>query len=105
LIPTTVAARWDGANLVLNVRVQPRASRNEVTGVCDGQLRLRTTAAAQGGKANKAVIALVADYLGIAPSRIELRRGWTNRNKQLVVAGPLDLPDGLAVAGPVTNGL
>jgi len=90
-----VAVRRKGGNYVINVRVQPRASRNEVLGVQDGRLRVRTTVAPTDGKANKSVILLLARHLGVAPSRITQSRGLTHRNKQFIVEGPLDLPNGL----------
>jgi len=84
--------RQVGDELVLSLRVQPRASRNEVLEVRDGRLLIRTTAAPADGKANKAVIRLLADFLDIAPSRISLVRGQTQRNKIVRVSGPVELP-------------
>ncbi|MDH3612607.1 MAG: DUF167 domain-containing protein [Gammaproteobacteria bacterium] len=99
------AARWDGGNLVLQVRVQPRASRNEILGVSDAQLRVRTTAPPVDGKANKAVIRLLADYLQVPPSRIRLTHGTTHRNKRFIIDGPVRIPHGLPVASRASNGL
>lgn len=96
--------RQDGDDLVLSVRVQPRASKNEILDVRDGRLRLRTTAPPTDGKANQAVIKLIAAYLQIAPSRISLMRGKTQRNKQLRIAGPVKLPQSGA-PGDAANGL
>jgi len=84
-----------GEKHVIDVRVQPRASRDEVLGVIEGRLRVRTTAAPTDGKANKAVVKLLARYFGVAPSRITQTRGLTHRNKQFIVEGHVDLPDGL----------
>jgi uncharacterized protein (TIGR00251 family) len=81
--------RHVGDDLLIQVRVQPRASRNEILSARDGRLRLRTTAAPADGKANKAVIKLLADFLGVAPSRISLVRGMAQRDKQLRVRGPV----------------
>ena len=67
------------------MRVSPRAKHNAVTGVANGRLLVRTTAAPADGKANKAVIKLLADYLDIPRSRIELRRGAVTRDKVFVV--------------------
>ena len=93
-----------GDELVLSIRVQPRARRDEVLDVRNGRLLVRTTAAPADGKANKAVISLLASFLGIAPSRIRLVRGKSHRDKQLRIAGPLELP--LAIApGHRANGL
>lgn len=99
------AANWSGNDLILRVRVQPRASRNEVLGVSNGSLRVRTTAAPTDGKANKAVIRLLADYLDVPVARINLTHGHAHRNKRLIIAGPVALPDDLRVATDASNGL
>lgn len=67
------------------MRVTPRAKHNGVTGVSNGFLQVRTTAPPADNKANKAVAKLLADYLEIPVSRIELLRGTTHRNKQFLV--------------------
>jgi len=78
---------------LLEVRVQPRARRNEVVGQVGGVLRVRVTAAPEGGEANRAVIGLLADALGVAPSRIELVRGATSRDKLFrIERRPLTMP-------------
>lgn len=78
-----------GDDLVVAIRVIPRASHNVVLGVVDGSLRVRTTAPPADGKANKAVVRLVAKFLGLPPSRIEVLRGLKQRNKQLLIRGPI----------------
>ena len=84
--------RRAGDELAVSLRVQPRASRNEVLGVRDGRLVIRTTAAPADGKANRAVIKLLAALLDIAPSRIRLVRGQGQRNKVVRISGPVELP-------------
>ena len=74
---------------LVEVRVQPRARRNEVVGQVGGVLRVRVTAAPEGGEANRAVIGLLADALGVAPSRIELVRGATSRDKLFRIEPPV----------------
>ncbi len=56
-----------------------------MAGIRNGDLHVRTTAPPADGKANKAVVRLLADYLDVAPSRISLLRGETHRNKQFLV--------------------
>jgi uncharacterized protein (TIGR00251 family) len=85
-----------GDELALAVRVQPRASSNEILDVRDGRLLIRTTAAPADGKANTAVIRLLATFFGIAPSRIRLVRGQAQRNKLLHISGPVDMPRAIA---------
>jgi uncharacterized protein (TIGR00251 family) len=65
--------------------VSPRAKHNTVTGVSDGSLIVRTTAPPADGKANKAVIGMLARFLDVAPSRISLLRGGTTRHKQFLI--------------------
>ncbi|WP_347266987.1 DUF167 domain-containing protein [Paracoccus sp. (in: a-proteobacteria)] len=62
------------------VRVTPRAARNAV--ILDGDmLRVTVTAVPEDGKANAAVIKLLARALGVAKSRLELVRGASGRDK------------------------
>ena len=93
---TEPCVRRDGDGLAVAVRVQPRASRNEVLGIRNSRLLVRTTAAPADGKANKAVIRLLAAFLGVAPSRVRLVRGQAQRNKLLHISGPVELPPAIA---------
>ncbi|RCW84801.1 DUF167 domain-containing protein [Paracoccus lutimaris] len=62
------------------IRVTPRASRNAVT--LDGDMiRVSVTVVPEDGKANAAVIKLLAKALGVAKSRLVLVRGATARDK------------------------
>ncbi|SIQ31120.1 hypothetical protein SAMN05421641_10655 [Paracoccus thiocyanatus] len=62
------------------VRVTPRASRNAV--ILDaGTIRVTVTTIPEDGKANAAVIKLLAKALGVAKSRLVLVRGATGRDK------------------------
>lgn len=72
----------------LRVRVQPKARRNEIVEQADGVFRVRVTAAPADGAANRAVIALLAEAFGVAPSRVALVRGATSRDKQFRIEPP-----------------
>jgi uncharacterized protein (TIGR00251 family) len=72
---------------VLRVRVQPRASRNAITGWRQDALAVRVTAPPVGGAANAAVTRLLADALDVAPSAIALLRGECSRDKLVRVNG------------------
>jgi uncharacterized protein (TIGR00251 family) len=67
--------------IIFNVYVQPRASRNELCGICCGELKLRLTSPPVEGSANKMCIQYLADLLGIAKSRIDIVRGEKSRHK------------------------
>ena len=65
--------------------MQPRASRNRVTGYRDGTLRVSVTASPQDGRANAALLELLADTLGIAKSSLRIVRGSASRDKVVAV--------------------
>lgn len=69
------------------VRLQPRASSNEVTGERDDAIAIRVTAPPVDGKANAALIGFVAKRLKVAKSRIAITRGETGRDKLLEIEG------------------
>ncbi len=79
---------------ILPVSVHPGAWRNEIRGLQNGQLKIGVTQAPEKGKANKAVIELLAKSLGLRKSQIELLAGETSRQKRFLIRG-LD-PDELA---------
>ena len=88
--------------LRLRIRVTPNASADRIDGpetLSDGTcvLRLRTRAVPEGGRANVAVIALLAKHLGVPKSTITLVAGDTARLKTLHIDGdPTDLAARLA---------
>jgi uncharacterized protein len=65
----------------------PRSSVNHVDGVLDGVLRLRVTAPAVEGAANSALLALLADELGVARRDVRIVAGAASRQKLVVVDG------------------
>lgn len=94
----------DGPTLAL--RVTPKSSRDAVTGLhvaADGAVALavRVTAPPDKGKANQAVIALLARTFRLPKSAFTLIAGETGRNKVVFVAG--NLPDLEAVIAPYRN--
>jgi uncharacterized protein (TIGR00251 family) len=70
---------------ILEVWVQPRASRSEIVGYRDQFLHLRVTAPPVEGEANQSVIKLIAQALGIPPSRVEILKGGRGRRKKVRV--------------------
>jgi uncharacterized protein YggU (UPF0235/DUF167 family) len=86
--PWTVAA----SGLSVVVRLTPRGGRDSIDGIAqraDGQyvLKARVRAAATGGEANDALIALLADSAGVPPRDVALVSGATARIKRLTIAG------------------
>jgi uncharacterized protein (TIGR00251 family) len=79
--------RLAGDDLLLHLRVQPRASRSRLDAIDTGVLRLRVGAAPVDGGANRAVVDLLAASFGIARSRVSIERGEGSRTKQVRIAG------------------
>ena len=83
--------RRDGADLLLAIRLSPRASREQIGGLFTDShgarwLQASVTAPPDRGKANAALIALLAKRLRIPASTILLEAGDTNRLKRLRIA-------------------
>lgn len=74
------------ASPIVTLRVTPRADRTEVVGRrADGVIAVRVTAAPADGKANAAVIKVVADAIGTRPSGLSLISGQSGRDKRVQV--------------------
>lgn len=71
----------------LQVRVAPRASRSAIAGVHDGALKLSLTAAPVDGAANDALIALLADAIGVPKRALSITRGQHARTKTVHIEG------------------
>jgi len=82
-----------GTDLFIRVRVTPNAARNAVAGLvmrADNRqfLAIRTSALAENGKANSAVIAIVAKALGVTKTSIAIATGSQSREKTLLISSP-----------------
>ncbi len=72
---------------VMPLKVTAGGRRNALGDVHDGRLRVTVTAAAEKGKANRAVIDLMSSALGIPKSDLQITAGQTQSRKSLLVAG------------------
>lgn len=71
--------------IVVKIYVQPKSSRNQVSGIYRGALKLKITSPPVDGAANKMCIRFFAKQLGVAKSRLEIVSGRTGRMKRLLV--------------------
>jgi uncharacterized protein len=92
--PPPGGAPWNlrGDDVVLSVRLTPNASRDEIDGVAriaDGSpiLKVRVRAAPEGGKANGALLRLLAKTLGVPARTVRLEWGARGRMKTLCLQG------------------
>ena len=80
------AAKAEGEGWFLAVRVQPGAKKSEYVGVADNRLRIRLAAPAVENKANKALIAFIAQTLGLRSAKVRLISGETSRLKRVLIS-------------------
>ena len=73
--------------VILPVRAQPGARKSGVMAEQGGSLKVAVTAPPQDGKANKALLEVLRDALGLKRSQIELVSGQTSREKRFLVRG------------------
>lgn len=71
--------------LVIRIKAVPGASRECVAGMLGDRVKVRVQAAAEGGKANKAILGLLARSLGVPRARVELVSGQTNPEKVVAI--------------------
>jgi uncharacterized protein (TIGR00251 family) len=85
--------QWQGENLILHLRVQPRASRDEIIGPHGSDaLKVRITAPPVEGQANDHLIRFLAKAFGVSRSQVRLLAGDSSRSKHLSIDAPRKLP-------------
>ena len=80
-----IAVTETGAGCVLAVLAQARARRNGVVGEHAGALKVAVTAPPEDGKANRALVELLQNVLGVKRSQVELLAGETTRQKRFLI--------------------
>ena len=69
------------------VRIQPRASKNGVSRMEDGSLKIRLTAPPVDGAANEALVKFLSETLSVTRSQVEIVSGHTGRQKIIRING------------------
>jgi len=85
-LPSWARRTTDG--WLIAVHVQPGAKKSEIAGLHGDALKIRVAAPALEGKANAAVIALIAERTGVAKSKIRVLRGEHSREKRIEILAP-----------------
>jgi uncharacterized protein (TIGR00251 family) len=73
--------------VILPVHAQPGARKNGITGVHAGRLKVTVTQPPEKGKANEAIVKLLAGLLGIKRSQVTLLAGDASKLKSFLIAG------------------
>lgn len=75
----------DGA--ILEVMIQPKASKNEIVGILDGALKIRIAAPPVEGAANKECVRVLSKTFGISKSKTVIIKGEKSRRKTILLRG------------------
>jgi len=84
-LPSFLQERPDG--VLVAIKLQPRASKNEIGDALGNELRVKVTAPPVDAAANDALVRLLADALDCPRNQIELLRGKTSRHKTVKIFG------------------
>ena len=76
-----------GGGVCLAVKVQPRASKNEICESMGSEIKIKVTAPPVDAAANQALVDFLAKTLGCPRSAIQITRGQTSRHKILWIGG------------------
>jgi uncharacterized protein (TIGR00251 family) len=86
---------WEAEQLILNVRIQPRAKKDEIVGLHDNRLKINLSEAPLEGRANERLLRVIADVFRVAKRDVEIISGRSSRNKRIRIRHPRRLPDWL----------
>lgn len=85
-------AHWDGDDLLLQLRLQPRASSDGFAEPHGDQIRLRVKAPPVDGKANAYLVALLSGLFGVAKRAVVVEKGRFSRLKRVRIVRPARFP-------------
>jgi uncharacterized protein (TIGR00251 family) len=80
--------RWQGDNLLLELYIRPRASKDAIVGQHGDRLKITITAPPVEDKANKHLIKFLAKYFGVPQNQVKIVKGETSKNKSILVFAP-----------------
>jgi uncharacterized protein (TIGR00251 family) len=76
-----------GNAVIFSVKVVPRSSRTVIVGILDGMLKVKLAAPPEKGKANQALVELLADKLEISKNAVKMTSGLTSPVKTIQITG------------------
>jgi uncharacterized protein (TIGR00251 family) len=82
-MPSATFLQETSGGTLLSVKLQPRASKNEIGDPLGNELKIKVTAPPVDAAANEALVKFLAEKLDCTRGRVELLRGHTSRHKLL----------------------
>lgn len=86
-MPPATFLRETAGGTLLSVKLQPRASKNEICAPIGDELKIKVTAPPVDAAANQALVEFLADKLDCSRGKVELIRGQTSRHKTILIHG------------------
>ncbi|MBR9827759.1 MAG: YggU family protein [Oceanospirillales bacterium] len=90
--------QWQDGDLILRCHLQPKASRDEISGLHGDSVKIRIAAPPIDGRANTALIKFLAKAFGVAKRDVSILSGESGREKRVRIQAPVKFPDGLALS-------
>lgn len=84
---------WLGNDLLIRLKVQPKASKDEFCELMGNSLKVRITAPPVDGKANQHLIKFLSKQFNVSKSQVVLISGETNREKRFKISSPKRIPE------------
>jgi uncharacterized protein len=86
-VPPASFLRETSGGTLLSVKLQPRASTNEICAPLGNELKIKVTAPPVDAAANQALVEFLAGKLNCSRGKVELLRGQTSRHKTILLHG------------------
>ena len=87
------AVQQVGADIRLRIFLQPKASKDQIVGLHDDELKITITAPPVDGQANAHLLKFLSKQFKVAKSAIVLEKGELNRHKQILIPNPSQIPE------------
>tara|TARA_R110000751_G_scaffold102007_1_gene196441 strand:- start:150 stop:443 length:294 start_codon:yes stop_codon:yes gene_type:complete len=91
---------WHGEQLLLDLHLQPGASRIGFAGLHGERLKVRISAPPVDGKTNSMLLSFMADAFGVGKQQVSLLSGQGSRQKRVAISAPQQLPAELGIQRP-----
>ncbi len=86
------AVSWQQDDLLLNLYIQPKASRDQIVGKHGEELKVAITAPPVDGKANAHLSKYLAKAFKVPKSDVHILKGELGRHKQIKILAPKSIP-------------
>ncbi len=80
--------RWNEDDLLLELQIQTKASKDAIIGEHNNRLKISITATPEAGKANAHLTKFLAKCFGVSQKQVTITKGTTNKYKSVLISSP-----------------